>query len=440
MVKVADDVRTPTGPRRDALRQEAHLQRVVRHPGIVEVEAETVVGSSPALVLAPADHPPVVDRVPARPWGTPEIGRALADLAEALDALHRAGVVHGDVSAANVVFLDRTAGEPPRAALIDFGHAGWVDAPATRPRRSGARWGTPGSVAPEVVAGAPVAPASDRFGLGAVGLRWLGLAEPEANDGARCELLRAVCAALAAPDPAARPRDLFAVAAQLREVAGPPGASGSFPPGSAAPTPRVRTVEFGPRPELPAPAAVVTPPDRRARRAIVLAAVVLICSIIGVRAMHRAPRRPPELHRSAPSRSCPPDQGAGPLEPGRARYLDLDGDGCAQRVVWQPPRLAVARAPDPKHPSPRSTRHFRLGRAGDRLAIGALGCAARPALVLYRPSTGELFAYPSLPGAGDAGSVVHPDHRRSGIANGRLSIDRGPDGCERLVVSGKATP
>ncbi len=439
MVKVADDVRTPVGRRRAALQREAHLQQVVRHPGIVAVEAEATVGGSPALVFALAEHPPVLDRAPARPWSAPEIGRALADLAEALDALHRAGVVHGDVSTTNVVFFDRSGAEPPRAALIDFGSAEWVDVPATRPARPGTRWGTPGSVAPEVVAGAPVGPAADRYGLGAVGLHWLDLAEPSASEAGGRERLTATCTALTAFEPTARPSDLAAVAALLREAAGPLEETDPPRPAAATSSPRVRTVEFGPRPERVVSPEVATTADHQVRRSLVVAAMVLVGSLIGVRATHHAPRRSTGLQRSAPSRSCAPGQGAGPLEPGRPRLVDLDGDGCARRVVWQPPRLAVARAPDPAGRSPVAPRRFRLGRAGDRLAIGALGCAARPELVLYRPSTGELFAYPSLPDPDRGTPVVHPEHRRSGVRNGRLSIDRGPDGCERLVVAGKAT-
>ena len=305
--------------------------------------------------------------------------------------------------------------------------------------RPGTRWGTPGSVAPEVVAGAPVGPAADRYGLGAVGLHWLDLAEPSASEAGGRERLTATCTALTAFEPTARPSDLAAVAALLREAAGPLEETDPPRPAAATSSPRVRTVEFGPRPERVVSPEVATTADHQVRRSLVVAAMVLVGSLIGVRATHHAPRRSTGLQRSAPSRSCAPGQGAGPLEPGRPRLVDLDGDGCARRVVWQPPRLAVARAPDPAGRSPVAPRRFRLGRAGDRLAIGALGCAARPELVLYRPSTGELFAYPSLPDPDRGTPVVHPEHRRSGVRNGRLSIDRGPDGCERLVVAGKAT-
>jgi len=104
---------------------------------------------------------------------------AAGGLAEA----HRRGVVHRDVKPGNM-FVDAPDGEPQRVLLLDFGIAR-VDLPsaslrdAARPgvarpfehsselTHPGAVMGTPGFMAPEVLAGAPGGIAADVYGLGA---------------------------------------------------------------------------------------------------------------------------------------------------------------------------------------------------------------------------------------------------------------------------------
>jgi outer membrane protein assembly factor BamB len=91
----------------------------------------------------------------------PAVVRALgAGLAEALAAIHGAGVVHRDLKPENVML---TAGGP---RVIDFGIA--RPESGTRVTRVGAPIGTPGFMSPEQVAGSEVGPPSDIFTLGAV--------------------------------------------------------------------------------------------------------------------------------------------------------------------------------------------------------------------------------------------------------------------------------
>jgi hypothetical protein len=83
-----------------------------------------------------------------------------AGLAEALSAIHAAGLVHRDLKPSNVVL----APDGPR--VIDFGIAYAAEASALT--ETGAIMGSPGYMSPEQAQGQPVGPASDVFSLGTV--------------------------------------------------------------------------------------------------------------------------------------------------------------------------------------------------------------------------------------------------------------------------------
>ncbi|WP_406832399.1 serine/threonine-protein kinase [Pedococcus sp. KACC 23699] len=104
----------------------------------------------PALDDVVKEHGPIV--------GTPllSLGRGLA---EALDAIHAADVIHRDLKPGNVLMLD---GDP---VLIDFGIAHVAD--DVRITLTGLVMGTPGYLSPEVVEGAPVTEATDWWGWAA---------------------------------------------------------------------------------------------------------------------------------------------------------------------------------------------------------------------------------------------------------------------------------
>ncbi|GAA4398993.1 hypothetical protein GCM10023153_24500 [Ornithinibacter aureus] len=134
-----------------------------------------------------------------------EVVTALAPVASALGRLHGLGVVHGDVSPGNVLLdLD---GRPVLGDL-GLGHVLGDISPGV--------WGTDGYVAPEVVMGGDPSPASDVYGVGALG--WLCLTgsvpgapglRPALADVSRAgqsaaALVQALEAALS-PEPAGRP-------------------------------------------------------------------------------------------------------------------------------------------------------------------------------------------------------------------------------------------
>ncbi|AEW92471.1 MULTISPECIES: protein kinase domain-containing protein [Streptomycetaceae] len=94
------------------------------------------------------------------PLPAPVVRALAAGIAEALTAIHAAGVLHRDLKPGNVL-LDR---DGPK--VIDFGIAHAAD--HTRLTRTGAQLGTVPYMAPEQAAGRPVGPATDVFALGSL--------------------------------------------------------------------------------------------------------------------------------------------------------------------------------------------------------------------------------------------------------------------------------
>jgi Protein kinase domain len=97
-----------------------------------------------------------------------------AGVAEALGAIHAAGLIHRDLKPSNILLAE----DGPH--VIDFGIARAIDASGVT-----ARSGTTGFMAPEVLLGRPLTSACDVFALGmvlayAVGIRPFGVGLPEA--------------------------------------------------------------------------------------------------------------------------------------------------------------------------------------------------------------------------------------------------------------------
>jgi eukaryotic-like serine/threonine-protein kinase len=113
---------------------------------------------SVAIVLDRVDGGSLVSVLAAR--GRLSVGEAvtvLTPVARVLAGLHAAGVVHGDVSPANVLF-ERNG----RPLLADLGVARLIG------QEPGAVYGTDGCVAPEVALGALPGPAADVYAVGAL--------------------------------------------------------------------------------------------------------------------------------------------------------------------------------------------------------------------------------------------------------------------------------
>jgi len=148
----------PTARRR--LAREVETMQRVRSPHVAEVIDADLDGDMPYIVTRFVPGRTLDDVVTE---DGPLHGQALASLAgglaEALVAVHAAGVVHRDVKPGNVMLFQGTP------VVIDFGIAQGPD--ATRLTMTGMFMGTPGYLAPEVIEGRPSTEASDVHAWGA---------------------------------------------------------------------------------------------------------------------------------------------------------------------------------------------------------------------------------------------------------------------------------
>jgi serine/threonine protein kinase len=145
---------------RRRLAREVDTMHRVRSPYVAEVLGADLGGDPPYIVTR---YVPGLTLDAVISAGGPLTGAALGrlayGLAQALAAVHAAGVVHRDLKPGNVMITD---GEP---VVIDFGIAQLAE--TTRLTVTGMFMGTPGYLAPEVIEGKDSGPGSDVHSWGA---------------------------------------------------------------------------------------------------------------------------------------------------------------------------------------------------------------------------------------------------------------------------------
>ncbi len=152
---------------------EARRLASVRHPNVVAVHGAAVHEQRAGMWFELLDGETLEQRLNRRGAAQlPEVLRVARALAMALEAVHAAGLVHGDVKASNVMV------EPSgRVVLMDFGAGQW------RTDEGPARFGSPRVMAPELFEGSQHTPASDSYALGALLFRLLSGEYPIEGNG-----------------------------------------------------------------------------------------------------------------------------------------------------------------------------------------------------------------------------------------------------------------
>ncbi len=246
--------------------------------------------------------------------------RILTQVAGALGAAHRVGVIHRDLKPANV-FLVAQGAEPDFVKVLDFGLAKVMGA-NRRLTETGQVLGTPRYMAPEQCAGERVDARADVYSAGMLLWQLLTGQEPYAEMGTYEILGQKMFEEMRAPsaleppvrvpsrveallmrclskDPAARPADGAALHAELEHLARDPRDAPPTPPGGSVAPPSAPSPPV-PSPSAPPPRASSAPPPPPRSRGLIAGAtsIALVLAAAGV-ALYLA-------LRPAPDRSPPP--------------------------------------------------------------------------------------------------------------------------------------
>jgi eukaryotic-like serine/threonine-protein kinase len=167
-VKVLHPHLTDQGEMLQRFVREARVVNRIRHPNIVDVyDFGMLADGSPYYVMELLPGRTLSQMLQERGRLSPE--RALAFLepvCAALEAAHRAGVVHRDLKASNVAVVSES--EPPVVKLLDFGIAKLIHPEPGQEglTMAGQRLGTSQAMAPEQFRGGVISPTTDIYALG----------------------------------------------------------------------------------------------------------------------------------------------------------------------------------------------------------------------------------------------------------------------------------
>src|SRR5579864_1955056 len=109
------------------LQQEAVVTRKLQHPNAVRVEdIDEAEDGRPFIVMEYIEGRSLKEVIQAEaPMAAERVCSIIAQVAKALDAAHRLGIVHRDIKPANIFLVAHpwSAGEPEVAKVLDFGIA-----------------------------------------------------------------------------------------------------------------------------------------------------------------------------------------------------------------------------------------------------------------------------------------------------------------------------
>ena len=170
-LKLFRSERVPPGRGRDDFLDEARRLALIRHPNVIVVHGADVHGGRAGLWTELLRGETLEQGLERRgPCSAEEAALIGGELCAALAALHTAGLVHGDVTARNVMRVDGG-----RIVLMDFGSVR-EDLPEADTALY--RTGTPLTMAPEVLHGGRPTRAADIYQLGVLLYRLTSRAYP----------------------------------------------------------------------------------------------------------------------------------------------------------------------------------------------------------------------------------------------------------------------
>ncbi|WP_432489210.1 protein kinase domain-containing protein [Kineococcus sp. SYSU DK018] len=434
---------------RARLAREVETLERVRSPRVAEVISADVDSPWPHLVTryvpGPSLEAVVSSRGPLRGGRLRDLGHGLA---EALQAIHAAGVVHRDLKPSNVLLLD---GAP---VVIDFGIAHVAD--DVRLTSTGLVMGTPGYLSPEVVAGGRVSTATDWWGWAAT-VAYAASGRPPFGSGpmevvldrvrrADVDLtgvpadLRGPLLAALAVNPAHRPHPEQLLRALDGATTGPqPGAADASgtaavptPAGSAQPPSRFASL-IGPDPS--APETSVLPVVGRPGHPAAPGGYAAQSPAESTRVL------PPVAPPTTPVPQAPARSGARQAPPGW--IPGVPGPGPAQPPAGRAPHPPLPHPPLPHPPGTRPAEQERRGGAGPR--TGTNGQPARPqrSWTLFAGLLALVGVFAVAPTAGVViaflGGVLARTVDRASSALFRRRWEAGPRPTDALAVTA-ATP
>jgi hypothetical protein len=393
--------------------REARAAARLNHPGAVTLYDVVQDQGHPFIVMELVPATTLADLVrgegPLEPWRVAEIGLQLAG---ALEAAHRAGIVHRDVKPGNVMVA-----EDGGVKLADFGVASLQGDPQLT--ATGLVIGSPAYMAPEQAAGEPSGPPADFWALGAT-MYFAVEGEPPFEKASSIATLAAVVnedprptrragplapvlAALLVKDPAARPSgpqlrarlDRLARAAPTATEVLP--AHEESPASTTAPLPVVPPA--APAPAAPPPAApkpAASEPSAEPATPEPATPEPAAAEAAGPPAPARTPEAAPEPHPAEPTGRQAPERaaeaaaaaaaaGAGPEPPGwPAPTAGRPGFGVQLPLPEERPASGVLSAPRPLPPvtPPR--------RAGGGRLLGALALLVLAGVLIVWAATALL--------------------------------------------------
>ena len=166
----------------ERFKTEVHLARKVTHPSACRIfdvfhhRGESAGQEGPDVTFLTMEllrGETLADRLARSGRLTPAEALPLVEqMTGALEAAHRAGVIHRDFKSANVMLVPRGPGtDQIRAVVTDFGLARRApsgEGTAVTETRTGSGVGTPAYMAPEQIEGGAITPATDIYALGVV--------------------------------------------------------------------------------------------------------------------------------------------------------------------------------------------------------------------------------------------------------------------------------